>query len=378
VVVAVGSLLLLAGALTAGMLSHAALARTLATLAIGLPFILSYWLARRTFYVEGKLPLAAAGAAAYLVLIIAGLYVLKRSGQLSEATAFLVMGATSGVVAVCLGLRQLLAARGSSEPDTGAVFREHVRYARFGLAASALGWVPASIFFLVLPFRHTLGASGELRALVNFTQPALQVFNALATVLVPVFVRLRGSRQFWSLGGRMTALFTAGSVVYWLVIVACGDQLMQLFYHGRYDEVAHLLPIVATLTVVAAPAALLTAMLQALERPDRVMVAWMASAMVAGTLGVILTWRWGVAGAAVGMTLAFLAAGLTMAGAIGRYWATRSRVDERHVQRNGGLDIDLIDAQRGESNVTARRAVGDASGSPGLALQSAVTSEKLR
>jgi O-antigen/teichoic acid export membrane protein len=137
-------------------------------------------------------------------------------------------------------------------------------------------------------------------------------------------VRERQSGHFRSVIFRASALFAAGGAVYWLFLAWWGEAAMRVLYRGQYADVQHLVPILGALPLVAAVVALLTAALQALERPDQTMIAWASAATLCATLGVWLAYRWQVAGAIAGMTIGFGAAALAMA------WSFR-RIAPRHI-----------------------------------------------
>jgi O-antigen/teichoic acid export membrane protein len=327
-VIATSIVLCLAGVVSSHIWAGS-LGATLIALSAAVPCILSSWLVRRAFYVDGNLHLAALGGFVYLAIAILAMGALHAVGWLSPTSALLIMGLASALVAFWLGRRHWKLSEHDALITPRVVARTHFEYARWGLLASALGWVPSSIFFLVLPMWHGVAASAALRALTNFTQPALQASNALATSLVPLFVRERQRGHFRALIWRASAVFALGAAAYWLVLACWGAPLMQVLYRGQYAAVQQWIPMLGALPVVAAVGAVLTAALQSLERPDRIMIAWSAAAILSSTIGVGLAYVWDIPGAVAGMIVGFGAAALTMIWSFPRVAPPpRIRIDE--------------------------------------------------
>ncbi len=95
----------------------------------------------------------------------------------------------------------------SQAPSLRSIAAEHWGYSRWALATNVVGWLPANLYFLVLPVWYGLEATGGLKALLNLAMPVLQANVALATLLVPAFSALNGRPRL-----RSAVLLAAGGL----------------------------------------------------------------------------------------------------------------------------------------------------------------------
>lgn len=277
------------------------MALSLLGLASAAPLVLYLWLVRRGAYVFLEPRLAVYGGVSYLVLYLGAAWVLLKLSLLKEVTAFLSMGAAAFFAAEVVRFRLKVGATGAVE--AGHVRSLHWGYGRWALLAGGLSWVPGNIYYLVLPAFHGLEAAAQLKALMNLLMPVLHFNGALGQLLVPGMVR---ARAMWSLG-RFTKTSLAAllgfSVVYWVLLVGLGRNLMGWLYGEKYVHVSVWLPWLGFLPMLSAVVSVASSLLRALERPEAVAFVYALLAGLAATAGVALVWMHGVKGAVEALLL---------------------------------------------------------------------------
>jgi len=300
------SFLLAASGLVLARSSSLEAGRALIGLAAGGGMILLYWLVRRVFYVVADPKRSVIGSALYFAALTGSVGILRAAGLLSPFSTLLGMGIASLITSLLLLSVFFRSVRADLPgPSFRDAAREHWRYGRWALASAALAWFPTQIYYAILPAWLGLGGSAALRVLTNFAMPVLQSISALSLLLLPALVRdqRKGGRPAMNRTiAFYLAVFSAGCLLYMLVLWFFRDQAFQIVYGGRYAEyrglpfaLAALLPVSACITTVLSNA------LRAIERPDRVFHAYIASAAVAAVVGIPLAMRFGVAGALAGL-----------------------------------------------------------------------------
>lgn len=275
--------------------------------AIASPCVLVFWLVRRVFYLELSPAYAANGAIWYFTLVTGGLFAANYRHMLSPFAAFLVMTLAALVTCVFL-LRHLLS---NLQPRTAAlhiweVFRRHWVYGRWALVANFASWVPAYIYYPLVGRFSGITHSGELRALMNFVAPQLQIQAALAMLFLPYAARLRGSKgasYALALNRKLTLVSLAGAIAYWLVIIFFKGTVFHALYRGNYIDVAYLLPWVAVGSIMWAGAFGPTVVLRAMEAPRLVFLAYIVATVLSLAVGIPATYFYGLRGAILGVNV---------------------------------------------------------------------------
>jgi O-antigen/teichoic acid export membrane protein len=226
----------------------------MAALSITGPFILLLWLLRRACYARLQPHLAASGGALYMILMLAGAYVLYLQEWLSSASVLGVMAVSSLVVNVWLVTR--LRVKWPPLRNSGLVasaLEDHWKYGRWSIANQGLNWVPMNIFYLILPVWGGLAAAGAFKALMNLIQPMLQAVWTLSILLLPALVQARdeGFQRFNARIRLALIPFIVGPVVYWLLLGLFNQPLVSWLYNGQYTEYAGLLWILGLYPIVA-------------------------------------------------------------------------------------------------------------------------------
>lgn len=299
---AMGSVALLLASLGFALWGQTALATVLLALALAEPFILLLWLMRRACYVRLEPHLAVSGGAWYMLLMLAGAYVVYRGGWLSTSTALGVMAISSLAVSLWLAVRLRVEwpsmKKGGLARDS---LNNHWSYGRWSVANKGLSWVPHNIFYLLLPVWGGLEASASFKALMNLLMPMLQANSALSVLLLPTLVRARDNSNFGSSVRMALVPFVLAPVLYWVLLGVFHSPIVSLLYDGQYTQYANLFWLLGLVPIVAGIKEVMSQSLRALERPDWLFWAYAFSAVVAGTLGAWSVYVWGIVGAGVGL-----------------------------------------------------------------------------
>jgi O-antigen/teichoic acid export membrane protein len=305
VLVALGSLLLLIAGGAMARFGSSTLASPLLGFALAGPFILLLWFLRRLCAMRLEPHLAASGGLLYLLLIAAGLFGLYRHAWLSTVPALAMMALASLIASLWLAQRLRVSIAPSwPAASAGQVLRDHWRYGRWSLASMTLTWMRWDLYYLLLPLWQGLEGSAALKAVMNLILPVQHTNTALAVLLVPALVRVRGEAEFGRLIRLAVALLTAASLVYWALLVAFRGPVMTWLYGGRYDGYMGAAWMTGFVLLTSSTVSIMGSALRALERPREVFWAYGLATAISLTVGLWLSLRWGVGGAALGLALA--------------------------------------------------------------------------
>ncbi len=284
-------------------------------LAAATPLILLLWLVRRALYVQLQPARAASGAAIYATCLIAAVFLLRAYGVISQSTVFLCMGASALLVSLLFLASLRPRWRGAPNPTPAMVAAEHWRYGRWALGTAALTWVPTNVYYVALPLWVGLEGTAALKALMNLVMPALHSTGALSLLILPVLARqLKDHRaRARHTTSRFALLFAAGSLAYYLFLLAFRSRLMDILYKGKYQEFSELILFIGLLPLAISLVAVFGSALRAGERPDAVFWAYAASSALTFLGGLLLASQLGVFGAVCGLLLGSFCTAVVMA-----------------------------------------------------------------
>lgn len=300
--------LLISWAVAHRMGAGGAVTGALAGIALALPGLMLFALARRSFYVELSPAPAAASAFIYSTVVLAGLYAVYQHGLLSPFSAFLLIGGGALVTGIVLmfRLRSGLSGRGPA-PAIRETWSRHWRYGGWAFASCIATWLPSYVYYPLLSSFKGMAQSGQLKALMNLTMPFEQTKGALFMLFLPYAARVveqRGKSGTRALGGRLTLLSVGGAIVYWAIIIPLHKPVFQLLYSGRYMEVTYLLPLLALGQIFWSAAYGPSIALRAMDSPASVFVAFASATVASLVVGVPATWFFGLKGAIWGSNIA--------------------------------------------------------------------------
>jgi O-antigen/teichoic acid export membrane protein len=297
------SVVMWAIALVVGRTYSRSIEHALAAVALSSTFILLFWIVRRAFYILLKPAWGLASSAAYLIILSALAAVLSRRDLLSSFTGFAAMG-VAGILASLIVVPRLPMRDDSGALDFREAARAHWEYGRWASASALMSWFPSNIYYLILAAWLGLSGAAALRALTNLIMPLQQAITAVNLLMIPSLVRdvreggapkmIRSMKLF-------AELYLGGCTIYLVALWLFRTQIFDWVYAGRYAEYAGLpLLLAAGLPIGTAAYSVLGNGLRALERPDRMTWAFLASTVASIAFGIPLTAKFGVAGALAG------------------------------------------------------------------------------
>jgi O-antigen/teichoic acid export membrane protein len=289
-------------------------------LAIANPFILLLWLVRRSCYIPVDPRLAAFGGILYMAILLSGAYLLLRIGQLTPASAFVLMGV--GSLASAVWIQSRLPFKFSAD-ITGAfrsrIRSEHWMFGRWVVCAGLVGAASSQAYYVVMPPWHGLESTATLKALTNLVMPAMQSLTALSVMMLTSLVRVRDTPRFGRMVRRLLIVYTVGTLVYWLALGLSHQHVVRWLYGGRYASQSALLWLLGLLPVVGALTGVLDSALRARERSGAIFRAWVLALVSTCVLGIPLALAFGTGGAIVGQLISYGMAVCSMA------WSLRRR-----------------------------------------------------
>jgi O-antigen/teichoic acid export membrane protein len=275
--------------------------------ALATPWILSFWLCRRSAYLELRPALAVRSAAAYCLLVLLLLFLCERLGRLSPFAAFLLQ-AVASVAASAILLASIRPQLTSIEPNPSMrmILNQHWKYGRWVVATTFVCWLSGGAYYVLVGALFRMQDVAALRALQNFVLPMTQFITAISLLLLPW-----ASAQLAEQGGavfkrnirKITLLFVSGAAVYLVCIVLFGHWLMETLYAGRYVQVAYLLPLAGLPLLMGAASQAPGIALAAMQAPSKVFWGYAVAAATTILVGVPLTRYRGLVGAMSAMVI---------------------------------------------------------------------------
>jgi O-antigen/teichoic acid export membrane protein len=279
--------------------------RTVLGLVLSCGVLLTASFMRRTFYMRRRPDLAARFSAVYFVFCGSLLWLLLRLGTLNGFYAFV-------MAAVAWGLAVLFVTRELPKKAAGPEFlelepkywTEHWKYSRWVLVTAFVFQMTTQAYYWLAAGYLSVKEVADLRAMYNLVTPVEQLFVAIAMLILPMMScryaerRMAGLLPLWKLYGGATFLITASFAV---VVNFFGKPVMHVLYAGRFDDVAALLGTLAVFPVVMGIGNTMNAALKAIEKPQAVFYAYVASAAATFLLGIPLVMHLGLRGALYGM-----------------------------------------------------------------------------
>jgi O-antigen/teichoic acid export membrane protein len=246
------------------------------------------------------------------VLVVGGAFVIHKLNILSSFSAFLLMGlaALACGIALMMALRKMLDPS-TAIPDLSHTWRKHWTYGKWALGSSIVGWIPTYLYFSIVSIFAGIAHAGELRALMNLAGPVLQTYAALSMLFLPYASRVQskeGNAGTYALTWKMTALFTAGAVVYWAAVIPFRVTILKLLYAGNYGNISDYLPFFALETIIWSASVGASIVLRAMESPRSMFFANAAASVITFVVGIPATKYFGLWGVVWSIILANTAA----------------------------------------------------------------------
>ena len=279
--------------------------RTILGMALVCGVLLTASFARRTFYIRRRPDLAARFSAIFLAVCLALLWLSIGTGTLSGFAAFLSVGMSWSIAALFVAkeLRGGTDSRDFSEIEPG-YWAEHWKYSRWVLVTALVFQFTTQGYYWLAAGILSVKEVGDLRALYNVVTPIDQLFVAMVLLILPMMSfryssrRMAGLVPLWRRYCIACLVITCGFAAF---INLFGKQIMHVLYAGRFDDIAPLVGILALLPVVMGIGNTINAALKAMEKPQAVFYAYVASGAATFLIGLPLIVYFGLRGAVYGM-----------------------------------------------------------------------------
>jgi O-antigen/teichoic acid export membrane protein len=279
--------------------------------------------ARRTFYIRRKPELAARFSLIFFLACVFLLWLFLRIGRLDGFYAFVIPGCAwviAGVVIMAeLPTRNRGQAFTTSEPD---YWIQHWKYSRWVfVTALVFQFTTQGYYWLAAGFLSVKDVA-NLRAMYNVVTPIDQVFVATAMLVLPIMSarystrHLQGLLNVWKRYALVSFLVTVSFAV---LVRIFGRPILHLFYGGRFDDTAALVGTFALFPVVMCFGNSVNAALKAMEKPNIVFWAYVASGSATILIGLPLLIYFGLRGAVYGIIASACAYTMTLCAGFFRF-----------------------------------------------------------
>jgi len=304
---ALGFLFLIVGYLL-HMFGSPLLASAFWSLALAGPFLLLQQLMRRLCYVREIPKLAAISGGVYFVCICLGAFFLVENERLALPTIFGLMGLASFVSCVLLAyaLRTIIPSD-TGKPVKKDSLEQHWHYGKWAVGNGLMAAIPDDLFRILLPIWGGLEATGAFRALTNLLVIPTQILNALGSVLIPFFVKIRERPDYSLVLLKLGGLFVTLATGYWLCLGLFGQSILDLLYQGKYTEYAPLLWIIGLVPIFQSMTSIMSVGILARENPRLIFWSRLWATLIVSLPGVGLMAAFGIWGAGMGMVAGFAA-----------------------------------------------------------------------
>jgi len=205
----------------------------LLALAVANPLQRLYLYFRRLAYIRDRQDVAAAMAASYGVVSLAGAVILMAAGTLSLPAAILLWGLGSFAAVTTAAILGVACPRVTRAANVVWLASELWRSGGWLCGAAIANWISNWAVFPIVAATSGAGTAGIIRALQNLLTPAVQFNAALHMAILPRVAdkvadvgRHYGRWFAW----RATAVFAAIALIYCVAILAAAKPVLSTLY----------------------------------------------------------------------------------------------------------------------------------------------------
>ncbi len=316
-------------------LPEGGLRETAMVFSLSAPVSLYLWHRRRACYVHAKPEGGVLVAAAYAASLLAAAIGAHRLGVLNSTTAFLVL-AFASLIGISVSHLSGRRPDGGGRPPRAslrATARGHWHYGKWAAGTTLL--YAACTHFQTLYAAASLGreSAGVLRACLNFTLPMSQMVVASSLFALPTLARQLGAGNHASairIATRISVCLGGMGAAGLALLYVFGGRISNLVYGGKFEAYHLMLPLLAVVPLSAAISAGDGMLVRAANRPELQFRISVVTAAVGLTSSVFLIRRYGVWGAALSMSLSYVATAVVQL-AVGKHVRGELRLGRRAV-----------------------------------------------
>jgi O-antigen/teichoic acid export membrane protein len=290
---------------------------TVLGLALACGFLLTASFVRRTFYIRGRPDLAARFSFVFFATCAALLWFSIRIRILTGFYVFAIAAVAWMVAGVFLA-RELPGRVKDSTPFAEvepSYWAEHWKYSRWVLATAFVFQFTSQGYYWLSAGILSVKETGDLRAMFNLVAPVDQLFIAMSLLILPMLAHRHASDQMAGMR-RLLKSYGIGSLAvagsFAVLVSLFGKPVMHVLYAGKFDDVAPLVSRLALLPVIMGLGNTANAALKAAERPNRVLLAYIASGLATFVVGIPLLMRLALPGAVYGLLVSAVVYTVTM------------------------------------------------------------------
>ena len=235
--------------------------------------------------------------------------VFRKFNLLSPLNAFLIMGVSSAVSAFILWSKVTKPLVNSNYivEDIRKILKENFNYGKWVLLTSIFYCISTFLYPPLIAIFISLDDVGLLKAMQNLFQPLQQVLVALSLLFLPLLIRKKTKSGPLSIVKSVNQLGVVSlfiSVAYLIILLLFGGTLLEFIYSSNeFVKGLWVLPYLGIITIITTISTMIVMALRALERPNIVFYANVASALFTLTVGYFLVKQNGFRGAITSMTI---------------------------------------------------------------------------
>ncbi len=227
-----------------------------------------------------------------------------RGGWLNAPVAYLILGGCSGLPAIIV----LLSRRKHLSVVKNALFghlKKNWRFGKWTLAATGASTIGIrAIPWLVLLWcgSSSVAVFGALMAVAGIIRPAILGVAAYMTPKLAHHVKSRGPASAIKAGMKVIRTMAVLAGVYVVFMWALGNQMVGALYTVRYQGHLTTLGIIAIGTALGAISTILKSLIRAIGKPEIEFWSSGCASIVCVLISISLIPRFGIVGAAIGVT----------------------------------------------------------------------------
>ena len=283
-------------------LSHALLG-----LGACIAFLLFGTFLRRTFYLQRQPELAARASFICLLTVASTLWLTARVHLLNGFSVFVILAVGWIVAGLSLGRKLNLGHPAKPFLDSEPRYwSEHWKYSKWVFSTAFVYQFTSQGYYWIVAVLLSVQQVAELRVTQMLVAPMDQVFIALSFLVIPTLAADYASNRmgnFFSFSKRYGSAVLMATLLFAVSVRVLGQPVMHWLYNGKFDNLTHLLYILAFLPFLMGIASVMSCALNAAERPKLVFYAYVSSGTATVLGGIPLVFHFGLLGAVYGLLL---------------------------------------------------------------------------